>query len=507
MLLAILLASFALDRSAMSDAYWKVWNDAEQARIDADIEANRKADARFEVEAPDGTEVKVEQIGSSFYFGAHAFNFDQLGTTERNRRYRELFGTVFNSATVAFYWKAFEPYPGCPRFAPDYGDSEAFWNSCEKPKEEAYWRRPAADGVVNFMRSRGVRVHGHTMIWSNFGWSMPRWIYDQFCPENEKKALGLPRARDPFAPPSVIDRQDRKEWIHACHQLYKKYTPSELAQLAPKWTERMRMLFEKRVTELCRHYGDRIASWDVVNESCPDWQRLKNAVTGEPLTFGGQGIMPGDYACAAFRKAAAELPPEVKLNINDFVRTSDYPEQVRALLDVGCKIDVAGIQMHLFNPKYNAQLANAEIDWWLPSSIRARIEPLVKLGLPVHVSEITIPCNAENDALGRMRQAVAARDLYRLWFSTKGVCGITWWNLVDDCGAPGEPLVSGLFTRDMQPKPAYHVLEDLILREWRTNLTVPVQNGKVAFRGFCGAYRLSWKRPDGTIISKTMEVL
>lgn len=266
------------------------------------------------------------------------------------------------------------------------------------------------------------------------------------------------------------------------------------------------MLFEKRVTELCRHYGDRIASWDVVNESCLDWQRLKNAVTGEPLIFGGQGIMPGDYACAAFRKAAAELPPEVKLNINDFVRTSDYPEQVKALLDVGCKIDVAGIQMHLFNPKYNAQLANAEIDWWLPPSIRARIEPLVKLGLPVHVSEITIPCNAENDALGQMRQAVAARDLYRLWFSTKGVCGITWWNLVDDCGAPGEPLVSGLFTRDMQPKPAYHVLEDLILREWRTNLTVPVQNGKVAFRGFCGAYRLSWKGPDGTIISKTMEV-
>ena len=49
------------DRGLMSDAYWAIWNDAEQARIDADIEKNRKADGSFEVDAPDGTDVRVEQ--------------------------------------------------------------------------------------------------------------------------------------------------------------------------------------------------------------------------------------------------------------------------------------------------------------------------------------------------------------------------------------------------------------------------------------------------------------
>ena len=44
------------DRDLMSDAYWAIWNDAEQARIDADIEKNRKADGAFEVDAPDGAE-------------------------------------------------------------------------------------------------------------------------------------------------------------------------------------------------------------------------------------------------------------------------------------------------------------------------------------------------------------------------------------------------------------------------------------------------------------------
>ena len=55
-------AEFRIDRSAMSDAYWKVWNDDVQAKIDADIEKYRKTDASVEVAAPDGAEVKVEQV-------------------------------------------------------------------------------------------------------------------------------------------------------------------------------------------------------------------------------------------------------------------------------------------------------------------------------------------------------------------------------------------------------------------------------------------------------------
>ena len=80
-------AEFKIDRSVMSEAYWKIWNDDAQAKIDADIEKYRKADGVFEVAAPDGAEVKVEQIAHAFYFGAHIFNFDQLGTKERNARY------------------------------------------------------------------------------------------------------------------------------------------------------------------------------------------------------------------------------------------------------------------------------------------------------------------------------------------------------------------------------------------------------------------------------------
>ena len=38
-------AAFQVDRSAMSDKYWAIWNDDVQKKIDADIEKHRKADA------------------------------------------------------------------------------------------------------------------------------------------------------------------------------------------------------------------------------------------------------------------------------------------------------------------------------------------------------------------------------------------------------------------------------------------------------------------------------
>ena len=105
-----------------------------------------------------------------------------------------------------------------------------------------------------------------------------------------------------------------------------------------------------------------------------------------------------------------------------------------------------------------------------------------------------------------MVQAIILRNLYRAWFSVVPVTCITWWNVVDDCGAPGEPSISGLFTRDMRPKTAYFAMDDLINREWKTRTTVKAAGGKVSFRGFRGRYRLRWKDPDGKVQTKFVEV-
>ena len=146
----------------MSEAYWALWNEEEQARIDADIEKYRKADGELKLEnLGRKRDVKIEQISHEFIFGAHIFNFNQLGSKERNDRYKELFGTLFNRATIPFYWREFEMEQGKPRFATEYRDTEEFWNNCKEPYDQPHWRRPSTDQLVEFCEQKGIQMHGH----------------------------------------------------------------------------------------------------------------------------------------------------------------------------------------------------------------------------------------------------------------------------------------------------------------------------------------------------------
>ena len=52
----------------------------------------------------------------------------------------------------------------------------------------------------------------------------------------------------------------------------------------------------------------------------------------------------------------------------------------------------------------------------------------------------------------------------------------------------------------MTPKASYFALDRLINDEWRTRLTVKAgADGTVRFRGFRGAYRLSWRDVSGAL--------
>jgi GH35 family endo-1,4-beta-xylanase len=453
----------------MREAYWRFWNADVQARIDEDIERYRKADAVLRSDRlPVGTEVKIEQVSHDFVFGAHIFNFNQLGSEAANRRYEALYGTLFNSATIAFYWKTFEMAPDQPRFGQAYRDTEEFWNQVEEPKSQPHWRRPAPDPVVAFCERNGVRMHGHPIIWGNRRWHYPEWIVDEFCPADEKAKLSRLGADELAA-----------------------LTPAQLAEMLPVFARELNRLFDRRVVELAEHYGDRIDSWDVVNESAVDMVQ-GCLVPGTALCHSrAYGLMPGDYPYKAFTTAHEVFPPHVLLNINDYMNTASYADGVIELLNRGCKIDVIGSQMHLFDPQRCLDIADGE-KIKTPEQIGQEMRTISRAGLPIHLSEITVTAPGD-DARGREIQATIARNLYRLWFSVELMMGITWWNVVDDCGAPGEPTTSGLFTRAMEPKPSYHALDQLINAEWKTRTTVRVgDDGAARFRGFKGRYRLTW---------------
>ena len=401
--------------NVMSDAYLKFWNPEVQAKIDQDINQNRKADAVCHlIGVKKGTEVKIEQIEHQFLFGGNIFLFGDLGSPEKNKKYADTYGDLFNAATIAFYWKTLEQQQGKPRYAA--GSSYEY-------------RRPATDPVVAYCQSRGINMNGHAIIYGMRTWGHPEWM------PNDRKA--------------------------------------------------MEPIFEAHVKELAERYGNRIQRWDVVNESIDQANR---------------GLMPDDYTFKTYTWAMKYFPATIQFNINDcdihWGPSKRYVEIARDLIDRGIRINNVGVQMHIFNPGEARNIASGA-DVLTPAKNYAVLDCLKDAGRPIHISEVTVTAPDETPT-GWQIQAEIARNLYRLWFSYPTSMGITWWNVVDGGAAKGEPSFSGIYDKELNPKPVYHVLDLLINHEWKTNLLVKTDpDGTVRFRGFKGKYRVSWKDKSG----------
>ena len=303
-------------------------------------------------------------------------------------------------------------------------------------------------------------------------------MFEKFCPADEKE--------------KIEQAGGIKEVL--------KLSSAEIEKMLPVYSKELKRLFEKRIVDIANYYKDRIHSWDVVNESATDFEKGLH-VPGSKITKSIYGILPGDYTYEAFKIAKREFPENIQLNINDYNLKQCYADQTNNLLSRGCKIDIIGSQMHLFNPQESLDIADGK-EIQTPDYVRDWEKRLNQTDLPIHLSEITITA-PENDKKGRAIQAIITQNLYRLWFSLEKMMGITWWNVVDDCGALNESPVSGIFTRDMVAKPAYYALDNLINNEWKTNLTAkPDKNGDIQFRGFKGNYRITWKDKNGNTQTK-----
>lgn len=466
----------------MSAAYWKLWNPEVQKKIDADIDKHRKADALLWIEDLEASgSVHIEQVAHDFVFGASIFNFDQLGTDQRNARYKALFGQLFNSATLPFYWKKFEMEPGRPRFAGEYWDTAKFWNSVADPKSQPHWRRPAPDPILAYYKDKGVRMHGHTLTWGNARWQHPEWLMEEFCSKEEKERLEKYSAEE-----------------------LSKLPAAQVAAMAPRYAAELKSRYERRIQEIAEYYGDVLPSWDVVNESAVDFRG--NSTSGETISPSQYKVLlPGDYTYHSFKIAEEVFPKNVLLNINDYANNQNYVNQVIDLRKKGAKIDILGSQMHLFNPQLCQDIAAGKAIE-SPEKVSRKMNLFSQANLPIHLSEITITAPSDNEE-GRAVQGVIAYNLYRLWFSVEKMMGITWWNIVDDCGAPGEPTTSGIFTRNMEPKPAYFALNELINETWKTQMKVKHTPAEpLRFRGFKGTYRVTWKNQAGESIEKVFEL-
>lgn len=411
--------------------YDQLWRDpAIVERIGQDTRRHRMSFATLRFVDRQGkplpnVEVEVAQVSHDFLFGANVFMLGGFDTPDRNRRFEQTFVSLFNFATVPFYWSDLEPEQGKPRFAKD---------------SAPIYRRPPPDAVLEFCEAHGITPKGHPLIWQQY---VPAWL------------------------------------------------PKDAAELLP--------LMRRRFEEIAARYGNRIKTWEVVNEAVARYRHP-------------EVVLPKDYVYTSLREAERIFPASSKLMVNETTRAfgefsfedSAYFLLLQNQLLRGSRIDAVGLQFHLFSEQQYAEMLAGKV--MAPDYLFRVLDQYAELRRPIQITEITIP-TLPNTGPGERDQAEAVKNLYRLWFSHPSVEAITWWNVVDGTAVKGEDKWrGGLFREDFSPKPSHAVLDELINKEWRTNLTLRADGAAAAkFQGFRGRYRITARR-DGRSVAKEIHL-
>ncbi len=258
--------------------------------------------------------------------------------------------------------------------------------------------------------------------------------------------------------------------------------PEHLPAWLPGDVEKWRPVIRRRLEEIADRYDERIHTWDGVNE-------VLNRRKHTP--------MPRDYVRWIYEQAD-DLFRSGRLFVNeaqpvwrDFVwEDSHYYMMIRMLRELGCRIDGIGLQHHAWGGNDWALQNFLPGGMFGPEHELEVLDQFADFGLPMQISEITIPAAGLVEE-GERIQARLVEDLYRLWFSHPAMEGIIYWNMADGHGhkdqAGHEP---GLVREDFAPKPAGEALDRLVNDEWRTEETLTTDaDGRVVFRGYKGLYR------------------
>jgi endo-1,4-beta-xylanase len=266
-----------------------------------------------------------------------------------------------------------------------------------------------ADQLVEFARSRGLQVRGHTLLWHQ---AVARWMFRQGHGEVSRTTL--------------INR------------------------------------LERYITDVVTHFKGRVYAWDVVNEAYV-WGEAGSPTDASGMRLSDwRRIIGPEYIEIAFRAAAA-ADPAALLFYNDY-ETGD-PRKVAAMVGLirrvraaGARIDGIGHQMH------SARL------WPRVADMASSLDTLAAEGVQQHVTELDI---ALNDGLADTRvtaataellqaQAERYRELCEL-FVLKGVGALLTWGVHDAQSWLNTWPVQRfeaplLFDRQFQPKPAYQAV-------------------------------------------------
>ncbi len=253
------------------------------------------------------------------------------------------------------------------------------------------------------------------------------------------------------------------------------------------------VIFQKLLERIYREISDFkpfIHFWDVINETVimPEFNRYDNAVTRICRRYGRNTLIKEVFA------AARAADPNAFLLINDFNTSHKYEAVIEEALEGGVSVDGIGIQSHQHQ------------GYWGREKLTDVIARFSRFGLPLHFTENTLtsghlmpldivdlndyqveewPTTPEDER----RQSEETEEMFRILWESPAVEAVTEWDFADNAWlhAPAGLVREG----DNSLKPAYDKLDELINREWHTELCeMTDEQGFIVFEGIQGLYHI-----------------
>ncbi|WHZ05089.1 endo-1,4-beta-xylanase [Neobacillus sp. YX16] len=268
------------------------------------------------------------------------------------------------------------------------------------------------NAFVDKVLAQGLQMHGHVLVWHQ---QTPEWLFtaDDGAPLSREAALANLRTH---------------------------------------------------VKTVVENYGNKVISWDVVNEAIIDNPPNPTDWKASLRQSGWYKAIGPDFVEQAFLAAKDVLDEEgfdIKLYYNDYnddnqnkseaiyQMVKEINEKYASANNGELLIDGIGMQAH-YNKNTN------------PENVRLSLEKFISLGVEVSVTELDITAGTNN--VLTEQESIAQGYLYAQLFKiykehSEHISRVTFWGLNDATSwrAAQSPL---LFDKDLQAKPAYYAVID-----------------------------------------------